>query len=104
MPKRNKDIDADVIYLDSADSSGVETEYEHKTYEVDGFLFLKRRRLYKVRYKRNLPQWLIEEKELEKQKLKELVKNVVKDRDSKSDGEVEGSSKKLKEYLKDSKK
>ena len=99
MPKRNKDTD--VIYLDSADSSGVETDYEYKTYEVDGYLFFKRQRLYKVRYERKLPQWLIEQEELERQTLKKPVKDVVKDQHSKSDSQ--GSTKEMKQNVKISK-
>ena len=49
MTKRKID---DVVYLESEDSSGVETEYEYTTYEENGILILNRRRLYKVRYKR----------------------------------------------------
>ena len=62
MPKRV----ADLVYLDPADSSGVETEYENTTYEEDGFLFLRRRKIYKIRYERKLPKWLKEEEDQKK--------------------------------------
>ena len=64
MPKQV----GDVIYLDSADSSGVETEYETIFFKVNGAPHIKRRKLYKVRYPRSLPRWMVEkEKEEEKE-------------------------------------
>ena len=59
MPKRQV---GDVIYLDSAESSGVETEYETIIYKVDTFPCVKKRKLYKVRYQRTEPEWLKENK------------------------------------------
>ena len=67
MPKQV----GDVIYLESADSSGVETEYETIIYKVDGAPHIKRRKLYKVRYPRILPKWMVDvEKEEEKEEEK----------------------------------
>ena len=60
----------DVIYLESEDSSGIDTEFENITYEEDGILILKRRKLYKVRYQRSLPKWLVEENKKRKRKRK----------------------------------
>ena len=54
MPKRA----GDVIYLESGDSSGIETEYEILTKDENGSLTFKRRKLYKVRFQRKLPEWL----------------------------------------------
>ena len=77
MPKRQV---GDVVYLESADSSGVETEYENLIYESDGMTMFKRRKLYKIRYTRTLPNWM-KEKEEEEEKLKkiEALKKVPKD-------------------------
>ena len=61
----------DVVYLDSDESSGIETEYETLVYKVNGMPHFKRQRLYKVRQKHSLPYWMIKlEKEEHSQKSK----------------------------------
>lgn len=62
MPKRA----GDVIYLDSGDSSGIETEYEILTKDENGSLTFKRRKLYKVRFQRTMPAWLENPKQEDK--------------------------------------
>ena len=65
----------DVIYLESEDSSGIETEYENITYEENGVLLFKRRKLYKVRYKRTLPKWLQNDEEKQEKKKENEFEN-----------------------------
>ena len=46
----------------------VETEYETIVYKIDCAPHVKRRKLYKVKYPRSLPRWMVEkEKEDEKE-------------------------------------
>ena len=59
------------IDRDSADSSGIETEYETIVYKVDGAPPGKRRKQYKARYPRSFPRWMVEK---EKEEIKDTKK------------------------------
>ena len=80
MPKRQ----------DSADSSSIESEYENIVYNINGTPHFKRRKLYKVRQSRTMPQWMIELENAEKEE----------DQKSKLNSKIESKMKKIMTQMK----